>query len=139
LQEALGLTATPTHDKLLGQAKSALELLDNPVRKNAFGDVDGVDDLSIALDRMTDALVSLVDYPRTSETTLEDVVAFMSPGRILDPATNTCLFHVREGIKLATYTGVSTRELDALNRARVDLRGRLQELITTHEGQGDDA
>lgn len=121
-------TITP-HNVALGRA---LDLFDHLVRKSAFGDVEGVDVLSIAIDRMTEALAALTNYPRSSETTLEEVMACMAPGGVLDSETSTCLLHLREGIKRATYAGVTAGEISELDNARADLHQRLKTLIATH-------
>lgn len=117
----------------------ALDLFDHPVRKSAFGDVEGVDVLSIALDRMTEALATLTNYPRSSETTLEEIMAYMAPEGTLDAETSTCLLHLREGIKRATYAGVTAGEIRELDVARADLHERLKALIATHGRKDRDA
>jgi hypothetical protein len=130
------MTTNTPHSVALGRA---LDLFDHPVRKSAFGDVEGVDVLSIALDRMTEALADLASYPRSSETTLEEIMAHMAPGGILDPETSTSLLHVREGIKRATYAGVTVSEIRELDDARADLHERLTTLIATHRRNDHDA
>jgi hypothetical protein len=129
------MTMTTPHNAALGRA---LDLFDHPVRKSAFGDVEGVDVLSIALDRMTEALAALADCPRSSETTLEEVMARMAPGGVLDSETSACLLHVREGIKRATYAGVTPGEIRELDDARADLHERLKTLIATRGRKGRD-
>ena len=125
------------HDVALGRVQRALEMFNHPVFKSAFGDIEGVDMLSIAVDRMTDALAALAGCPRTEDTTLESVMAALSPGNTLDPQTNKCLLHVREGMKQATYGGVSETQISELDRARIDLKTRLQALVDAQNSRGN--
>jgi hypothetical protein len=127
--------ARVTNWEALPDAWTALGHLDVRVQTDFFGDVEGVDSVHLALKALAPALACLFenldDGPDGQD--IKDVVAFLVVRNRLAEDAAGALSDVLDGVKKATYQGLSTQGVEHLEEARENLYGHLTELLTTLE------
>jgi hypothetical protein len=132
--------APVNHWEALPDAREALGHLSVSVRRNFFGDVEGVDSVHLALKALASAFARLFesadDGPDGQD--IEDVVDFLVAQSRLSEEARDVLSDVLNGVKDATYQGLTDDGVHDLERAREDLYGYLDELLTAMEKEALD-
>ncbi len=121
-------------EKALSDASKALELLAAPVRSGPFDRVEGIDTIHFGLDAMASALARLFDFPRAEHDDapkIDDVLAYLesqSPDKNDDSLVERAKA-VMSGIKMATYHGLNTKDIDSMEKSRSALHDGLTRLL----------
>jgi hypothetical protein len=117
----------------LRDAWKALELLAAPVRSGPFDRVEGIDTIHLGLDAMASVLARLFNFPRAEHDDapkIDDVLAYLVSQRKIENGSVELATAVISCIKIATYHGLKTEDIDRTEKSRSALYDGLKRLLS---------
>jgi hypothetical protein len=106
--------------RALDSAKSALDLVGTEIREDTWGDLEGIDDVSMGLDAMALALVSYYELEEDEDTsldTLHEVLARLETKRLAPEGIAVAVAALADEVRQLNYEPAGWREIDEKRKA----------------------
>ncbi len=117
-------------------ARDAALLLDEPLRRGAYGDVEGVDVLAAGLRALASALAAHFAFPESAHDgapTLDEVLAYLTSKGLAPLEAVHRATQLQKALQRASYHGLSKDEIQEADVARSELFDHVQSLLDPAE------
>jgi hypothetical protein len=116
--------------RALDSAKSALDLVGTEIREDTWGDLEGIDDVSMGLDAMALALVSYYEIEEDEDTsldTLHEVLARLESKGLAPKGIAVAVAAVADEVRQLNYEPAGWREIE---EKRKSVHEELNDLVS---------